>query len=126
MSQQAQGDEAAVRAVYERQCEALIARRVDVLESLLADGFVATHIGGARQDKADWLNQIAGGQMQYHRVEDRSVVVELDGDAAVLRARSLVTATIWGSRGTWPLRVEMSLVRTADSWRIVSSRADLS
>jgi len=40
--------------------------------------------------------------MAYHDVQEQEV--SLDLDTAVLTTNNLVTATIYGARGTWPLQ----------------------
>jgi len=51
------------------------------------------------------------------------VSITIDGDTAVLVKRNLVTATINGSRGTWPLESTTTYAKTDGSWRPTSSRA---
>ena len=61
--------------------------------------------------------------MAYHDVAEQSVSVDIDGDTAVLVKRNLVTATINGTRGTWPLESTTTYAKTDGVWRPTSSRA---
>ena len=61
--------------------------------------------------------------MTYHDMAEQSASVDIDGDTAVLVKRNLVTATINGGRGTWPLESTLTYAKTAGSWRPTSSEA---
>ena len=93
------------------------------LEKLLADDFVLVHITGLRQRKADWLEEIRAGSMDYHEIREQSVTVTVDGATALLVARNLVTATIWGSEAVWPLQMTTTFRKEDDGWKPVVSRA---
>lgn len=81
------------------------------------------HITGYEQSKAGWLEQIDSGEMTYHSIREQSVTVEVHGNTAVLVARNLVDATIWGSRSIWPLKMTTSFARQEGHWRPTHSRA---
>ena len=115
--------QAAILAAYHDQSRWLVERRTDLLDALLSEAFTAVHIGGYEQSKVEWLEQIRSGQMAYHHVQDQSVAIEVDGDTAVLRARSLVEATIYGSHATWPLAVTTMYVNEDGRWRPARSQA---
>ena len=101
----------------------MVQGRTDRLEELLDDGFVLVHITGYVQSKAEWLAQIDSGEMTYHGIREQSVKVEVHGDTAVLVARNLVDATIWGSRATWPLEMTTPFAKQEGRWRPTRSRA---
>ena len=87
------------------------------------DGYVAIHIGGYRQPKREWLEQISSGEMAYHSIEEQSTTVTVDGDTAILDAKALVDATIYGGRATWPLRSRTAFALTPEGWKAMSSEA---
>lgn len=103
--------------------QALIERDVEALSDVLAPDFVAVHITGATQDRADWIEEIEIGRMVYHRVDEESANASIDGDVATLVTRARVTATIWGSRGTWPLQSTTTHTRRGDRWIATRSSA---
>ncbi|WP_455834353.1 nuclear transport factor 2 family protein [Pseudarthrobacter siccitolerans] len=116
-------DEAAVLKVNRERSRLLVEQRTDELDDLLSADFVAVHITGYEQTKAEWLDQIQSGQMRYHGFEEVSSTVTVDGDSAVAVTRSLVDATIYGSRGTWPLESTTTSVRDGGTWKAQHSRA---
>ncbi len=42
------------------------------LDGILDDDYVAIHIGGYRQPKSEWLEQIRAGEMSYHAIDGES------------------------------------------------------
>jgi len=116
-------DEAAILAANADQTRWMIDADVERLGALLDENFTAIHITGYEQSKAEWLDQIRSSQMAYHDVAEQSVSVDIDGDTAVLVKRNLVTATINGTRGTWPLESTTTYAQTDGAWRPTSSRA---
>jgi ketosteroid isomerase-like protein len=116
-------DEAAILAANANQTRWMIDADVERLGELLDENFTAIHITGYEQSKAEWLDQIRSGQMTYHDVAEQSVSVDIDGDTAILVKRNLVTATINGTRGTWPLESTTTYAKTDGVWRPTSSRA---
>ena len=106
---------AAVRANYEAQRDAMVAGDADSLGELLTDGFTLTHMTGYQQPKAEWLADVRSGAMTYHTIDDVDVAVDFDVDP-VVTARTRTKATIWGSSGTWPLRLRIRFIRGHDGW----------
>jgi hypothetical protein len=87
---------AAIKRANNELSRWMVEGRTDRLGKLLDDGFVLVHITGYVQSKAEWLAQIDSGEMTYHGIREQSVTVEVHGGTAVVVARNLVDATIWG------------------------------
>src|SRR5687768_4413312 len=104
--------EAAVRANYQAQRDAMVAGDVEALADQLAADFTLTHMTGYVQSRHEWLAQVDSGEMTYHAVTDVTVSVEeTDTGEPVLTARTRTDATIWGGRGVWPLQLEIHFVQ---------------
>ena len=114
---------AAVLAAYRDQNRWMVEGRTDRLAELLADNYTVIHISGYQQDKAEWLDQIDSGRMTYDAVREVSAVVEIEGETAVLTAQALVTATIYGTHGTWPLKSVTQYARPDGTWKPLHFRA---
>jgi hypothetical protein len=112
-----------ILALYRAQNDAMTTRETERLDALLDDRYVAVHIGGYRQPKPEWLEQIRSGGMAYHSIEEQSTAVTVDGHTAILEAKALVDATIYGSRAIWPLHTRTTYASTADVWKAISSEA---
>ncbi|MGA7203247.1 MAG: nuclear transport factor 2 family protein [Specibacter sp.] len=108
--------EAAIRQANSDENRWMVQARVEELEQLLTDDYVLVHITGYRQPKAECLEEIRTGQMRYHEIREQSVTVQVNGSKALLVARNLVNATIWGSKALWPLQMTTSFIDDAGSW----------
>ena len=96
---------------------AMIAADTVRLGAMMDDGIILRHITGMTQTKREWLEEVASGSMKYHKIEKRDVVVTSNGDgSASVSFTSVITATIWGSYGTWTLSGTMRLVKRNGRW----------
>lgn len=115
--------ESAIRQANTNENRWMVEARVDRLEELLDDSFVLVHIDGYPQPKVDWLDEIRSGSMNYHSIREQSVLVTVDGATAVLVAKNLVSATIWGSKALWPLQMTTTFRQSDGVWKPTHSRA---
>jgi hypothetical protein len=78
-----------------------------------------------KQTKAEWLAQIRPRQMAYHDFQELSATVTLDNDknTAVVVTKSLITATIHGAHGTWPLESTTTYIHDGGAWKASHSTA---
>jgi hypothetical protein len=113
----------AFEVIYEAMCEAMVAGNVADLGSILADGFTLKHMTGYVQSKAEWLEAIDSGEMQYHRMETVEATFSTEGTVTALTARTLTDATIWGSRATWRLTLCSWFEPHGDDWVITRTVA---
>ena len=98
------------------QRDAMVDADADALGAELAEGFTLTHMTGYVQSRGDWLDDVASGEMTYHAIRDMDVSVD-DADPPVLTVRTRTDATIWGSRGTWRLQLEIHFARVHEGWQ---------
>lgn len=114
---------AAVEELHSALCEAMVAGDVTELDAILADEFTLTHMTGYVQAKAEWLDAIETGQMQYHRMETVETTASTERTVPDLTARTLTDATIWGSRATWRLTLRSWFEPRGDEWVIARTVA---
>ncbi len=88
------------------------------LGAMMDDSIILRHISGMSQTKDEWLEEVASGSMKYHKVEKRDVKIthEADGGRTTVSFTSVITATIWGSHGTWTLHGTMLLKKRNGHW----------
>ena len=110
------GAEADVVGAYRVMYRGMLDRDTALLDDLLDSEYTLTHMTGYRQSRAEWLQQIASGEMRYHSAQPHSTAVEITGDTAVLVGKDVVDATIWGSRGTWNLQLTTTYQRRDGAW----------
>jgi hypothetical protein len=101
----------------------MVAGDADRLDGLLGDGFTLAHMTGYVQTRAEWVADVRSGEMAYHAIDDVDVAATVEDGAPVVTARSRTTATIWGSRGTWPLQLRITFTHDRVSWRAAETLA---
>ena len=98
-------------------CNAMVDADTEKLGSMLADDIILRHITGQTQTKQEWLDEVASGSMDYHKIEQRDVNIQfINSETADVSFTSIITATIWGSNGTWTLHNTMRLARISGRW----------
>ncbi|MBQ6729382.1 MAG: nuclear transport factor 2 family protein [Bacteroidales bacterium] len=91
---------------------AMVSADTAALAAMMDEAIVLRHLSGATQTRSEWLADVQSGTMRYHNVEKRDVRIRQEEDGSIkVRFTSIITATIWGSRGTWTLHPIMRLVR---------------
>jgi hypothetical protein len=105
-----------VRGAFAAQTHAMVLADLAALDELLSDGFTLTQMTGTVQSKAAWLAEIEAASMEYHSVEIVDTAVEEHGERAVLSARTLTDATIWGTRAAWRLQLRLDFERHDGAW----------
>jgi len=116
-------DEGAIAGLYSQMHLAMVAADIEALAPLLTDDFHLVHMTGYDQPRAEWLAHIASGRMRYFSSTQEQVIVRIDGDSAQLTGRNRVKADICGARGTWPLQLDIGLVRRDGRWWMSTARA---
>lgn len=116
-------DEATLGAMYRQMHRAMVGADVQGLASLLAADFHLVHMTGYDQPRAEWLAHIESGRMRYFLSVEESLAVHVNGDRARVTGCNRVQADIWGARGTWPLRLQIQLVRREGRWLMSAAQA---
>ncbi len=115
--------EAELKMLHEALCEAMVAGDLAELDSILSEDFTLKHMTGYVQSKAEWLEAIGSGEMQYHRTDTVEATLGTEGTMPALTARTLTDATIWGSRATWRLTLRSWFDPRGDDWVIARTVA---
>lgn len=96
---------------------AMVAADTASLAAMMDEAIVLRHLSGATQTRSEWLADVKAGKMKYHHVEKSDVRIRQEKDGSItVRFTSVVTATIYGSRGTWTLHPTMRLVHRNGLW----------
>lgn len=98
-------------------CKAMVDADTEKLGSMMADDIILRHITGQTQTKQEWLDEVGSGSMDYHKIEQSDVNINfINSETANVSFTSVITATIWGSNGTWTLHNTMRLARISGRW----------
>ncbi len=91
---------------------AMVSADTAALAAMIDEAIVLRHLSGTTQTRSEWLADVQHGTMRYHNVEKHDVRIRQEVDGSIkVKFTSVITATIWGSRGTWTLHPIMRLVR---------------
>ena len=113
-----------IETLYKQMYKAMIDKDITALDTILDDGSVLVHMTGNRQQKRDYLREIEDGTLNYYSVQDEEIIIKVDGERATMTGRSRVTAAVYGgSRHTWRLQIESTLVKKNSRWLFVEQRA---
>src|SRR5918997_843603 len=104
--------------------QATLAGDVKKLESLLDETFVRTFRDGSRQTRPEALEEIGSGRLKFTRLETSGVTVDVYGDAAVVRGKSLrQRSAVPGAEADaapFEFFYTMTLVNKGGTWKAVA------
>jgi len=113
-----------IEQLYKQMYQAMIAKDITTLDTILAEGSVLVHMTGTRQPKNLYLHEIENGTLNYYSVEDDEISITVNGTTAEMTGRSRVNAAVYGGgRHTWRLQMKSKLAKTNGSWQFVESKA---
>eukprot|EP01033_Poteriospumella_lacustris_P016419 gene16419-11738_t len=111
--------------VYRELSRCMLSRDTTTLSQILTDDFHLLHMTGYNQPKREWLAHIDSGRMRYFHSEEPEppVVQDATENKAIVVAKKLVDADIWGARGNWPLKMKLHCVHQDGQWLIAHIEA---
>ena len=113
-----------IENAYRQMYRGMVDKDRTVLEQVLDDSFVLSHMTGMRQGKEEFIHAVDDGTLNYFSAVHQRMDVEIAGDSAVLVGKSLVSAAVFGGgQRTWRLEQRLKLIRQDGIWKITESRA---
>ena len=113
-------DEQQIIELYRAVNQAMVAKDIDKLDRILADGMHLVHMTGYYQTKDEWFAQIRSEQMRYYSTKEENIKdIKIEGNKASFIGQSRVDARIYGSRHTWRLQVKIFFEKRNGEWSIV-------
>ena len=104
--------------------QAMLAGDVKRLETLLDETFVRTFRDGSRQTRREALEELGSGRLKFTRLETSEVRVDVYGEAAVVRGKTLRqrSAVPGAEADAAPFEVfyTMTLVNKGGTWKVVA------
>ena len=117
-------DEQQIIELYRAVNQAMVAKDIDKLDRILADGMHLVHMTGYDQTKDEWFTQIRSEQMRYYSTKEENIKdIKIEGNKASFIGQSRVDARIDGSRHTWRLQVKNYFEKRNGEWIIVRQEA---
>ena len=117
-------DKEEILKLYHDMYAAMIRKDRDGLERVLDDNFVLVHMSGMQQSKAECIESIMNGTLNYFSEQTSDTDITVTGDTAIMTGRSRVNAAVFGGgRHTWPLQLEFKLFKRDGVWRFTKAEA---
>jgi ketosteroid isomerase-like protein len=117
------GKDQEVRAAMRDLARALIERDVDVVARQLDDDFTGCDAAGVIVSRAQWLEDLANGQLVFQSIDAGPVETEAFDDAVRVRAELTFRARYTRSNYNGTFRCLGMYVRRGDGWKLLVSRA---
>ena len=95
--------------------QAMVSADHDALRSLVEDGIPFVHMSGAVQTKEEFISEV-GGPLTYFHSDSHIKRIDIDGDWAVVTARTALTARAYGAEGTFPINTNQDFHRVDGRW----------
>ena len=113
-----------VQEAYKIMYEAMSAKEMERLSSVLDDSFVLVHMTGTRQPKAAFMAAVRDGALNYRNFKHEKITVEIDGDQATLIGHTQVEAAFTdGNWRTWRLAQKIQCQKKNNQWMLCLSEA---
>lgn len=119
VGQQVKNEEQEVISLSKTKWRWMADRQVDSLDTLFNEKAVFVHMGGT-MTKAQELNVIKSGSIQYKQADIQETSVQLIGNTAILLNRIRLLAVVGGNEVTNPFVVTEVYVRQANGWSLGS------
>ena len=117
-------DENLICSQYRAFYRAAIRKDRAGMEAALAPEFHLTHMTGMRQSRDEYIRCITNGTMNYFSEEPVNLTVTLNGDTAMLCAKSIVEAAVFGGgRHTWRLQLDIRAEKRGGVWLLTGAEA---
>ena len=117
-------DKKQIEQLYRQMYQAMIAKDIATLNTILAEGSVLIHMTGTKQSKKQYLHEIENGTLNYYSVEDDEISITVNGTTAKMTGRSRVNAAVYGGgRHTWRLQMKSKLAKNDGRWQFLESKA---
>ena len=113
--------------LYSEMYQAMIAKDTVGLGNMLDESFVLVHMTGMRQSKQEYLSAIENGTLNYYSCEETVIEKNRESgneDRMHIIGKSRVNAAVFsGGRRTWPLQLDIDLVKKGNEWKITEIKA---
>lgn len=111
--------ELVVRKLEQKRFAAMMARDISTLEGLLADDLTYTHSTGTLETRAQFLETIAGGAIEYMSITPRDTSARVYDRIVVLHGLADVSVRIAGTPQAFTLRYTDAWVNRDGRWQMI-------
>ena len=109
---------------YKMMYQGMIAKDRGMLEQVLDETFIPTHMTGMRQDREQYIRAIEQGTLNYYDAAHEAIQVDFHGNSGTLLGQSQVNAAVFGGgRHTWRLQLKSTIIKRKGCWYIGETTA---
>jgi hypothetical protein len=110
----------AVRAAELKRFEAAEKTDLDGLGKMLADDLTYTHSTGVLQTKAQLLDDLKSGKLQFKKIEPADLQVRVFGTTAIINGTAKIAVVSAGQAKDVSIRFTDAWVNRAGHWQMVA------
>ncbi|MBR0369650.1 MAG: nuclear transport factor 2 family protein [Methanobrevibacter sp.] len=113
------GAEKEVLECFVEYQQALIDKNDAKLDELMADDYILTHMSGKKQTKAQFIDEVMDGTLNYFKsvIHEPSILFDEDENATLISDVTL-TARVYGASGAWTVDTVMDFKKINGKWII--------
>jgi len=111
---------AKVQDLEMRRYKAMVDGDVATLDTIFADDLTYSHSNGWTQTKAEFIDSIRHGELQYQEIKPDAVEIRVYGRTAVVTGRAHVKAKVKGQDVNIELRFLDVYVQRQGRWQMVA------
>jgi ketosteroid isomerase-like protein len=109
-----------VKAAELKRFDAAVKNDLDVLGKLLGDDLTYTHSTGALQTKAQLLDDLKSGKLQFKKIEPSDLQVRVFGATAIINGTAKISVVSDGQPKDVAIRFTDAWVKRAGGWQMVA------
>lgn len=109
-----------IKALDGERMRAMVSGDIETLGRILADDMTYVHTSAAVDTKESIMTSIGNGNLNYHKMAARNVLVRDKGNAAVVTGEADVEVTSGGNDLTFSLRFTDVYVNGDAGWQMVA------
>ena len=111
-----------VKQAYEYWKQAVIKADLTSLNKMYMENFSWTNEFGITNNKKDYLNKIASGNLQYLSWVNENITIEISGDTALLQTREILRLLVYNHRVNAIQNVTTVFVHQNGKWLIAGGQ----
>ena len=117
-------DEEQIKELYRTYWNYMIDKNAEGLRDLMAGDYYLRHMTGVKQSVDEFLKGLLNGTFNYYSAEHDEIIVNINGDTAIMIGKSRVLATVYGGgKNSWRLQGDFTLRKENGNWKLTSSKA---
>ena len=109
-------EEQKVLNLYKKFQQAMIDKDITLLDIIVKEDTVFTHMSGRQQTKDEFFKEIKDGTLNYYKYEIKNPVIKFYGNYANLKSVTTLTAKVYGMSGKWSLNTDAWFIKTETGW----------